>query len=303
ITPEFEVVKAHGRLSAEDMDRAMSAFAGGRGDVLLSTNIIENGLDVPRANTMVVWRPDRFGLAQLHQLRGRVGRGRRQGFAYLLSDPQSPIADSVQIRLQTMEALDRLGAGFAISARDLDLRGGGDLMGEDQAGHVRLIGANLYQRILASALRSAQGEAVIEATRPRLELETVGSIPETYVPDVDLRVNLYSRLSRLSTAQEIDAMQEEMEDRFGPLPDETSVLLAAHRLSALAVAAGVTNVLSGPKGTAFTFNPVRTRQLNEQTEWPQGHRWSKDRLIIETEASKPHDLAFMETTLEELSAA
>jgi hypothetical protein len=136
----------------------MVGFADGDGDILLATNIIESGLDVPRANTMIVWRPDRFGLAQLHQLRGRVGRGRVQGIAYLLADPQDDLSDATRARLSTLEAFDRLGSGLAISARDLDLRGGGDLVGEDQAGHVRMIGAALYQRLLERAVRVARGE-------------------------------------------------------------------------------------------------------------------------------------------------
>jgi transcription-repair coupling factor (superfamily II helicase) len=157
---------AHGGLSAEVTDEVMVGFADGEGDVLLATNIIESGLDVPRANTMFVWRPDRFGLSQLHQLRGRVGRGRVQGIAYLLADPDDDMSDATRARLSTLEAFDRLGSGLAISARDLDLRGGGDLVGEDQAGHIKMIGAALYQRLLERAVRVARGEvAAAEWTR------------------------------------------------------------------------------------------------------------------------------------------
>jgi transcription-repair coupling factor (superfamily II helicase) len=136
LVPELQVMVAHGKMPAEEIDDAMVRFAEGDGDVLLATNIIESGLDVPRVNTMLVWRADRFGLSQLHQLRGRVGRGRARGVAYLLTDPAQEIAPATVKRLQTLETLDRLGAGFAISARDLDLRGAGDLLGEEQAGHV-----------------------------------------------------------------------------------------------------------------------------------------------------------------------
>ncbi|WP_426161177.1 helicase-related protein, partial [Pseudomonas sp. DWR1-3-2b2] len=174
-------------MSAEALEAVMTDFAEGRGDVLLTTNIIENGLDVPRANTLLVWRPDRFGLAQLHQLRGRVGRGRRQGFAYLLSDPEAPLAETTRTRLQTLEALDRLGAGFAISARDLDLRGGGDLVGDEQAGHIHLIGASLYQSVLARALRAARGEAAADPRPPVVNFGTTGRIPPDYVPDATVR--------------------------------------------------------------------------------------------------------------------
>jgi transcription-repair coupling factor (superfamily II helicase) len=182
LVPELSVRVAHGGLPADEADAVMVGFADGDGDILLATNIIESGLDVPRANTMIVWRPDRFGLAQLHQLRGRVGRGRAQGIAYLLSDPQDDLSDATRARLSTLEAFDRLGSGLAISARDLDLRGGGDLVGEDQAGHVRMIGAALYQRLLERAVRVARGEVEAGEWTPDIVLGETGAIPGDYVP-------------------------------------------------------------------------------------------------------------------------
>ncbi|WP_200840824.1 DEAD/DEAH box helicase, partial [Geminicoccus flavidas] len=158
IVPELRTVVVHGKLPADEVDAAMVGFAEGEGEILLATNIIESGLDVPRANTMLVWRPERFGLAQLHQLRGRVGRGSRSATALLLTDPEHPPAPAAEKRLRTLEALDRLGAGFAISARDLDLRGAGDLIGEEQAGHVTTLGLGLYQHLLDQALRHVRGE-------------------------------------------------------------------------------------------------------------------------------------------------
>ena len=301
LVPDLKVVVAHGELAADAMDAVMTGFASGDGDVLLATNIIENGLDVPRANTMLVWRPDRFGLAQLHQLRGRVGRGRRQGYAYLLSDPEAPLSDNTLSRLHTLEALDRLGSGFAISARDLDLRGGGDLVGEEQAGHIRLIGASLYQRVLARALKTARGEDGVDPPPPRLNLATGGYLPEDYVPDATIRINLYARLARLVTVDEIDAFHEEMADRFGPLPDGAQVLLSTARLTALALAAGVTDVTSGPKGTAFTVRPGVANRLDQTTTAPDRH-WSKDRLIVDANEQTPHDAAFVEGVLTELAA-
>ncbi len=303
LAPELQVVIAHGKLSVDDMDAVMTGFAEGRGDILLATNIIENGLDVPRANTLLVWRPDRFGLAQLHQLRGRVGRGRRQGFAYLLADPQAPIADATRTRLQTLEALDRLGAGFAISARDLDLRGGGDIVGDEQAGHIRLIGASLYQRVLGRALRVARSEADGDPVRPRLSLPDGGGLPMDYIPDATVRINLYARLAQLTSAEAIDALEEEIEDRFGPLPDAALALLAAARLVALAVAAGVTEVTSGPRATAFGFAPRQAGRLSACLPANDGRRWSGDRLIIEANDGAPHDQAFLESVLAEVAAA
>jgi transcription-repair coupling factor (superfamily II helicase) len=165
LVPELQVFTAHGKMPADAIDDAMVRFADGEGDVLLATNIIESGLDVPRANTMLVWRPDRFGLAQLHQLRGRVGRGRVRGVCYLLTDPAAKIPEATLKRLSTLEALDRLGAGFAISARDLDMRGAGDLLGEEQAGHLKLIGSGLYQHLLERALRRARGRGTRRSGR------------------------------------------------------------------------------------------------------------------------------------------
>jgi transcription-repair coupling factor (superfamily II helicase) len=255
LTPELSVRIAHGGLSADEADAVMVGFADGDGDVLLATNIIESGLDVPRANTMIVWRPDRFGLSQLHQLRGRVGRGRAQGVAYLLSDPEDDLSDATRARLSTLEAFDRLGSGLAISARDLDLRGGGDLVGEDQAGHVRMIGAALYQRLLERAVRVARGEIEAGEWTPDLVLGETGSIPIDYVPDAVTRIGLYGRLARMESLDEIDAFEEELEDRFGTIPAQTTTLLSLARLQALARVGEVRQVRAGPKGVALTLTP------------------------------------------------
>lgn len=303
VAPEARLVIAHGKLPADELDGVMTGFANGRGDILLATNIIENGLDVPRANTMVVWRPDRFGLAQLHQLRGRVGRGRRQGFAYLLSDPAAPLAESTRARLQTLEALDRLGAGFAVSARDLDLRGGGDLVGDEQAGHIRLIGASLYQNVLGRAIRAARGESDADTVRPKLNLPVRGSLPDDYIPDPVVRINLYARLAQLASADRIDALHEEIEDRFGPLPEAAEALVGSARLTALAVAAGVTEVVSGPKAMALTFGRRRAEHLSGRVVADDYRRWSGARLILESDAARRQDLQFLETVLDEMAAA
>jgi transcription-repair coupling factor (superfamily II helicase) len=303
LTPELKVMTAHGRLKPAALDQVMGDFAAGSGDVLLATNIVENGLDVPRANTLIVWRPDRFGLAQLHQLRGRVGRGRRQGFAYLVTDPEAPPAENALSRLQTLEALDRLGAGFAISARDLDLRGGGDLVGDEQAGHIRLIGSALYHRVMARALRRARGEADLEAAPPRLSLGAAGHLPADYVPDAAVRINLYARLAQALEVEAVDALHDEIEDRFGPLPEPVAALLAGRRLAALAVAAGVTEVTSGPRATAFRVDPGRRTALERAMPAADGRRWSDDRLVVDAANDAPHDAGFIESVLTGLAAA
>jgi transcription-repair coupling factor (superfamily II helicase) len=236
------------------MDEAMVRFADGEGDVLLATSIIESGLDVPRANTMLVWRADRFGLAQLHQLRGRVGRGRARGICYLLTEPGTDLPEATRKRLQTLEALDRLGAGFAVSARDLDLRGAGELLGEEQAGHVTLVGTGLYQHLLEGALRAARGEPVDDWS-PELNLGAPGGIPEDYVPEPEVRLNLYARLSRAGATDEIEALADEIADRFGPIPEAMAGLFDVTRLRILCRRAGVARVDAGPAAIALSFRP------------------------------------------------
>ncbi|USI74605.1 DEAD/DEAH box helicase [Sphingomonas morindae] len=254
LVPELSLVQAHGKMPAAAIDEAMVGFAAGEGDVLLATNIIEAGLDVPRANTMLIWRADRFGLAQLHQLRGRVGRGGRRGQVLLLTEAEGRVAPATVKRLRTLEALDRLGAGFAISARDLDMRGAGDLIGEEQAGHMKLIGIDLYQHLLAGALRAARGEPVDRWT-PELMVETEGCFPEAWVPEADLRVSLYARLARIETAAALDGFEAELEDRFGPPPPEAVALLGLARLRLAARALGIQRIDAGPAAIALTPRP------------------------------------------------
>lgn len=279
--PELSVRVAHGDLPSDTMDAVMVDFADGDGDVLLATNIIESGLDVPRANTMIVWRPDRFGLAQLHQLRGRVGRGRVQGVACLFTDPDSELSDATRARLATLEAFDRLGSGLAISARDLDLRGGGDLVGEDQAGHVKMIGATLYQRLLTQAVSVARGEADADASQPNLVIGRSGSIPPDYVPDPVVRIGLYGRLARIDDAAAIDAFEEELEDRFGPPPEDVGLLLATARLLALARAARVAEVRAGPKAVVLVTDPkTATNAVKRLTRIASDVRVEGGRIVV-----------------------
>ncbi|AWI87829.1 DEAD/DEAH box helicase [Methylobacterium sp. DM1] len=257
LVPGLDVVIAHGEMKPAEMDDAMVRFADGAGDVLLATSIIESGLDVPRANTMLVWDAERFGLAQLHQLRGRVGRGQRRGVVYLFGHPDKPLSASTEKRLRTLEALDRLGAGFAISARDLDLRGAGDLVGDDQSGHVKLVGLGLYQHLLQLALRAAKGEAA-EDWSPEVRIGLNGRVPADYIPEPEIRLSLYTRLLRLREAAEIDALRDEIEDRFGPLPEPVEALftLAALRIGCLTL--GIVRLSGGPQGIAADFHPDRT---------------------------------------------
>ncbi|WP_081974405.1 helicase-related protein [Sphingomonas taxi] len=289
--PELDIVQAHGKMPAAEIDEAMVRFAGGDGDVLLATNIIEAGLDVPRANTMVIWRADRFGLSQLHQLRGRVGRGIRRGQVLLLTDPEATIAPRTLKRLKTLEAFDRLGAGFAISARDLDMRGAGDLLGETQAGHMKLIGIDLYQHLLESALRTARGETV-ERWSPELHLGIDGCLPDDWMPEAELRVTTYARLARIEDADGLDALTDELEDRFGDLPETVRLLFAVARIRVAARAADIQRIDAGPGAIALTpRKPIAP---------PTGFTEKNGRLILSERIEDAHArLERIETLLEE----
>lgn len=285
IVPELRVVVAHGDMPVAEMEKAMVDFASGDGDVLLATNIIESGLDVPRANTMLIWRPDLFGLAQLHQLRGRVGRGARRGVVYLLTESQEELSPGVEKRLQSLIELDRLGAGFTISARDLDMRGAGDLLGEDQAGHVKLVGLGLYQRLLSRALAVARGEAPDDWT-PTVHLRVGGRIPEDYVPGEEMRIGLYAGLASLGTDEAIAAFEDEIEDRFGPVPEPLKPLFLQAKLRVLCQRAKVGNMDIGTKAIAITPRvPLSAEKIKDLTGGNSGAAWNDDRFIVPCEAT------------------
>ncbi|WP_343896786.1 DEAD/DEAH box helicase [Craurococcus roseus] len=281
LVPDLSLLVAHGGMPPAEVDEALVRFAAGEGDVLLSTNIVETGLDVPRANTMLVWRPDRFGLPQLHQLRGRVGRGRARGVVYLLTDPAHPPSPATDRRLRTLEALDRVGAGFAISARDLDLRGAGDLLGEEQAGHLRLVGIELYRHMLDRALAAARGEAAPEQWTPHLGFNIDAFIPPEHVPEEALRVELHARLGELMRRGDLRALEDmadEAEDRFGPPPEPFRNLLALARLAVLCRRLNVARLEVGPQAAAASFHGARPPAAPPLEE-------SKGRLILRRESA------------------
>ncbi len=279
LVPELGLVQAHGKMPATEIDEAMVGFAAGDGDVLLATNIIEAGLDVPRANTMIVHHADRFGLSQLHQLRGRVGRGGRRGQVMLLTDGDATIAEATLKRLRTLQAFDRLGAGFAISARDLDLRGAGDLVGEAQAGHMKLIGIDLYQHLFGRALRLARGEHVDDWV-PELHLDLGGSLPEAWIPEEEVRLSLYGRLARLEDVAALDHFEAELEDRFGTVPDPTRNLLLMTRIRLRASAAGIRRIDAGPAAIALTPQDRRaTVPVDDLIE--KNGRWIAQMAIVD----------------------
>lgn len=297
IAPELERFQAHGKMPAAEIDEAMVAFASGDGDVLLATNIIEAGLDVPRANTMIVWRADRFGLSQLHQLRGRVGRGARRGQIFLLTNPDSEIAPRTMARLKTLQAFDRLGAGFEISARDIDMRGAGDLLSDEQTGHMKLIGVDLYQHLLEGAVREARGETV-DHWAPVLNLGLGGRLTPEWIPEDDTRVGLYVRLARITDLEALGAFEDEITDRFGEPPPEVQELLATARIRVLARAAQIEKIDSGPAAIAFT--PHRDFAKASQ---PESIEKKDGRLLMREKIEDPFErLNKAEALLAELAA-
>ncbi|HRO15029.1 MAG TPA: transcription-repair coupling factor [Paracoccus sp. (in: a-proteobacteria)] len=256
--PEVSTIVAHGQLAAGDLDSRMNAFYDGSHDVLLATSIVESGLDIPTANTMVVWRADMFGLAQLYQIRGRVGRSKTRAYCYLTTKPRVPLTPQAMRRLKFLGSIDSLGAGFNLASQDLDLRGAGNLLGEEQSGHIKEVGFELYQAMLEETiakLKSGEIEGTPEDEwAPQLNLGVPVTIPETYIPDLDVRLGLYRRLATLSTKVELEGFAAELIDRFGPLPREVNTLLLVIRVKEMARRANIARLDAGPKGATVQFH-------------------------------------------------
>jgi len=258
--PEVKFVIGHGQLAPTQIEDVMSAFYDGSYDVLLSTSIVESGLDVPTANTLIVHRADMFGLSQLYQLRGRVGRAKARAYAYLTTPFGKTITLSAEKRLQVLQSLDSLGAGFQLASHDLDIRGGGNLLGEEQSGHIREIGVELYQQMLEDAvneLRTAssgpQDLSLDRGWSPSINTGATVLIPEAYVPDLNVRLALYRRLSDAERADDREALAAELIDRFGPLPPEADQLLKVVAIKGLCREANVAKIDVGPKGAVVSF--------------------------------------------------
>ena len=253
--PELRVARAHGRLAPTELEDVMSAFYDGQYDVLLSTAIVELGLDIPNANTLIVHRADMFGLAQLYQLRGRVGRSKARAYAYFTTPPGQRLTEGAEKRLKVLNSLDTLGAGFALASHDLDIRGAGNLLGEEQSGHIREVGFELYQQMLEEAVASLKGGEIESADQwsPQISLGTSVLIPETYVADLQLRLGLYRRLSTIEKRADIDTFAAELVDRFGELPAEVRHLFDVMEIKGLCRQAGIAQIDAGPKGAVLAF--------------------------------------------------
>ncbi|WP_108481960.1 transcription-repair coupling factor [Oceaniglobus ichthyenteri] len=260
--PEVSYITANGQMAAGELDDRMNAFYDGKYDVLLATTIVESGLDIPTANTMIVHRADMFGLAQLYQIRGRVGRSKTRAYAYLTTKPRSKLTPAAEKRLRVLGSLDSLGAGFTLASQDLDIRGAGNLVGEEQSGQVKEVGYELYQSMLEEAIskiKAGELEGLVDGLddgqwSPQINLGVPVLIPEDYVPDLDVRLGLYRRLSGLTTKVELEGFAAELIDRFGKLPREVNSLLLVVRIKAECKRAGIAKLDAGPKGATIVFH-------------------------------------------------
>ena len=254
--PEVRVAVAHGQMPPAALEDVMTAFYDGKFDVLLSTTIVESGLDIPTANTLIVHRADMFGLAQLYQLRGRVGRAKMRAYALLTLPAERKITPQAERRLKVLQSLDTLGAGFQLASHDLDIRGAGNLLGEEQSGHIKEVGFELYQQMLEEAvaeLKAGISAPVADKWSPQITIGTPVLIPEDYVADLPVRLALYRRLAEIEDEREIEAFAAELVDRFGPLPEEVDHLLQVVAIKALCRRANVERIEVGPKGAVLAF--------------------------------------------------
>jgi len=269
-----KVAVGHGQMSATVLEEVMTAFYERKIDVLISTNIVESGLDIPTANTMIVHRADMFGLSQLYQLRGRIGRAKQRAYAYLTYPADRKLTDTAARRLEVLQSLDQLGAGFSVASHDMDIRGAGNLLGEEQSGHVREVGIELYQEMLEDAVAQLRiGDNAAEITdqwSPTINIGAAVLIPENYVSDLNVRMALYRRLSTIDSREDVDRFAAELIDRFGPLPDEVKHLLDIVAIKQLCRIALVEKIDAGPKGGTISFrnsqfpNPMALVKLISQ---------------------------------------
>ncbi len=272
LVPEIKLVTAHGQMTPTELEDRMSAFYDGQYDVLLATNIIESGIDIPTANTMIIHRSDMFGLAQLYQIRGRIGRSKVRAYAYLTWPPGQLLSPQAQKRLEVMETLDTLGAGFQLASHDMDIRGAGNLLGDQQSGHIREVGVELYQQMLEDAVAAARegvnlSDAPEQKWAPQINIGTSVLIPEKYVEDLGVRMSLYRRLSDLDTKDDIESFAAELIDRFGKLPAEVENLLDIVAIKQLCRQAGIGQVEAGPKGAVIGFHKDRPPNVDALFKW------------------------------------
>jgi transcription-repair coupling factor (superfamily II helicase) len=277
LVPEVKVITAHGQMTPTDLEDRMSAFYDGQYDILLTTQIIESGIDIPTANTMIIHRADMFGLAQLYQIRGRIGRSRVRAYAYLTFDPHKKLTSQALKRLEVIETLDTLGSGFQLASHDMDIRGAGNLLGEEQSGHIREVGVELYQQMLEEAVAVARAggdelPVMQQGWSPQINMGTSVLIPESYVQDLGVRMSLYRRLADLETKTDLEGFAAEMIDRFGKLPQEVENLLDIVAIKQFCRKAGIDKVEAGPKGAVLGFYKDTPPNIPGLMEWIAGYK-------------------------------
>jgi transcription-repair coupling factor (superfamily II helicase) len=255
LVPQARVIMGHGQMKERELEATMVKFVTGQADVLVSTAIVESGLDIPASNTIIINRADRFGLAQLYQLRGRVGRERQQAYAYLLVPADGRVDEQAQRRLRALQELTELGSGFKLAMRDLEIRGAGNLLGAQQHGHIAAVGYDLYSKLLAEAVRELAGAATPSTVDPVISVAVEGFLPDEYVPEVNQRLALYKRLAGATSDAEVADLRAELADRFGPLPAPADQLLDIVRIRAAARAAGIEKIEAGDGKALVTFSP------------------------------------------------
>ena len=302
LLPEAHIAVAHGQMPERELERVMRDFVAQRHNVLLCSTIIETGIDVPTANTIVISRADKFGLAQLHQLRGRVGRSHHQAYAYLLVPDVEGLTKQAAQRLEAIQQMEELGSGFYLAMHDLEIRGAGEVLGESQSGNMMEIGFQLYNEMLAQAVRSLKAGREPDLLSPlsattEINLHAPALLPDAYCGDVHTRLSLYKRLASAEKSEQIDALLEEITDRFGKLPPQGQTLFDTHRLRVLAMPYGVMKVDAAPKGMSITFRPNPPVEAQRIIELVQKNRHIKlagnDKLRIDRALPEVKDRAQM----------
>jgi transcription-repair coupling factor (superfamily II helicase) len=255
LVPDARVIMGHGQMSERELEATMVKFVSGQADILVSTAIVESGLDIPASNTIIINRADRFGLAQLYQLRGRVGRERLQAYCYLLVPADGRVDDQAQRRLRALQELTELGSGFKLALRDLEIRGAGNLLGAEQHGHIAAVGYDLYSKLLAEAVQELRGDRTGVAVEPVISVQVEGFLPEEYVPEVNQRLAFYKRLAGAAGPDELADLRAELLDRFGPLPEPAEQLLDIVRIRIEARNLGIERIEAGEGKAVITFSP------------------------------------------------
>jgi transcription-repair coupling factor (superfamily II helicase) len=300
LLPEARIAIAHGQLPERELEHVMRDFVAQRHNVLLCSTIIETGIDVPSANTIVISRADKFGLAQLHQLRGRVGRSHHQAYAYLMVPDIQGLTKQAAMRLEAIQQMEELGSGFYLAMHDLEIRGAGEVLGENQSGNMLEVGFQLYNDMLNEAVRSLKAGHEPDLLSPlsattEINLHAPALLPDAYCGDVQVRLNLYKRLATAEQTEQIDRLLEEITDRFGKLPTQGQTLFDTHRLRVLAKPYGVQKIDASPRLMSITFRakaPIDARRIIELVQKNRHIKLAgNDKLRIEREISTPADRA------------